>query len=76
MGMLSRQITIWMLAIAINAGLTPLFTSQSYAKKVRIKLKMFLKMSRHVNASTAIWPVRSASSSFGIGQLTMRVDDV
>lgn len=54
MGMLKRQTPIWILEIARNAGLIPFAMSQSYAKKVRTKLNMFLKINKHVNASTAI----------------------
>lgn len=65
MGMLKRQMTIWILEMARNAGLTPWFTSQSYAKNVSIKLKMFLNISKQVNASTAIWPVRVSLTTLG-----------
>jgi hypothetical protein len=54
MGMLKRQTPTWILEMARNAGLIPFLMSQSYAKNVRTKLNIFLKINKHVNASTAI----------------------
>lgn len=55
MGTANRQIPTWILPMAINGVREPpLRTIHWYAKKVRTKLKTFLKNSMHVNASTAI----------------------
>ena len=49
------------LAIMQKIFFMPPWVIQSYAPNVRPKLKTFLKMRRHVKASTAISPVKVVS---------------
>jgi hypothetical protein len=51
-----------MLEIMRKVSNIPIFESQSKAPNVRAKLNMFLKIRRHVKASTAISPETSMSN--------------
>ena len=53
MGILSKQMTTCTDAMMTKILAEPYFTSQPYAPNVNPKLKIFLKISRHVNDSTA-----------------------
>lgn len=52
--MVEQQIATWTLAMAMNTGLMPAATSQSYPLNVSPNEKMFLNTSMHVNASMVI----------------------
>lgn len=58
MGMVNKQATSWTVPSALKTGVaaSPFVISQSNALKVRAKLKMFLKMIRHVKPSMAKSP--------------------
>ena len=58
MGMVNKQATSWTVPRALKTGVAepPFVISQSNALKVRAKLKMFLKMIKHVKPSMARSP--------------------
>lgn len=58
MGMVSKQATSWTVPRALKTGVaaSPFVISQSNALNVRAKLKIFLKMIKHVKPSMAKSP--------------------